>query len=122
MKAVFPKFGGNKYGNNDDEKFAIYSGKEWQPTGRRNKRDVWNISVQPTKEAHFATFPEKLVEPCILAGTKEGDVVLDPFFGSGTTGRVAERLGRRWIGIELNKEYIEIAKKRTNDVQIQLLI
>lgn len=122
MKAVFPKFGGNKYGNNDDEKFAIYSGKEWQPTGRRNKRDVWNISVQPTKEAHFATFPEKLVEPCILAGTKEGDVVLDPFFGSGTTGRVAERLGRKWIGIELNEEYIEIAKKRTNDVQIQLLL
>lgn len=89
---------------------------------KRNKRDVWSVSPSHVKEAHFATYPEELVEPCILAGTKEGDVVLDPFFGSGTTGRVAERLGRKWIGIELNDEYIEIAKKRTNDVQIQLLI
>lgn len=95
---------------------------EKNSNGRRNKRDVWSVSPSHVKEAHFATYPEELVEPCILAGTKEGDVVLDPFFGSGTTGRVAERLGRKWIGIELNEEYIEIAKKRTNDVQIQLLI
>lgn len=90
--------------------------------GKRNKRDVWQISVQPTREAHFATFPEKLVEPCILAGCREDGIVLDPFFGSGTTGRVAERLNRRWIGIELNPKYIDIAKKRTNNVQTQLLI
>lgn len=120
MKAVHSKFGGNKYGDNDDPKYAIYSGNEYVPSGRRNKRDVWDISVQPTKEAHFATFPEKLVEPCILAGTKVGGVVLDCFFGSGTTGRVAERLGRKWIGIELNEKYIEIAKKRTDNVQIDL--
>lgn len=122
MKAVFPRFGGSKYGENEDKHFAIYSGKEWKPTGKRNKRDVWQISVQPTREAHFATFPEKLVEPCILAGCREDGVVLDPFFGSGTTGRVAERLNRRWIGIELNPKYIDIAKKRTNNVQMQLLI
>lgn len=121
-KAVFPRFGGSKYGENEDKHFAIYSGKEWKPTGKRNKRDVWQISVQPTREAHFATFPEKLVEPCILAGCREDGVVLDPFFGSGTTGRVAERLNRRWIGIELNPKYIEIAKKRTNNIQTQLLI
>ena len=89
---------------------------------KRNKRDVWNINVQPIKEAHFATFPERLIEPCILAGCREEGIVLDPFFGSGTTGRVAERLGRKWVGIELNPKYVEIAEKRTNNVQIQLLV
>lgn len=88
---------------------------------KRNKRDVWSVIPSHVKEVHFATYPEELVEPCILAGTQEGGVVLDPFFGSGTTGRVAERLGRKWIGIELNERYVEIAKKRTNDVQLQLL-
>ena len=122
MKAVFPRFGGNKYGDNDDKKYAIYSGNEWKPTGKRNKRDVWDIPVQPTKEAHFATFPERLVEPCILAGCPEDGMVIDPFFGSGTTGRVAERLGREWCGIELNQNYIDIAMKRTDNVQRQLLI
>lgn len=86
----------------------------------RNKRDVWNVALKPTKEAHFATYPEKLVEPCILAGCRPGGVVLDPFFGSGTTGRVADRLGRDYIGIELNPKYIDICKKRTNNVQSQL--
>ena len=89
--------------------------------GKRNKRDVWNIPVQPTKEAHFATFPERLIEPCILAGCREYGIVLGPFFGSGTTGRVAERLGRKWIGIELNEKYVEIAKRRTNNVQLQMI-
>jgi len=86
----------------------------------RNKRDVWTIPVQPTKEAHFATYPEKLVEPCILAGSRPGGVILDPFFGSGTTGRVAVRHGRGYIGIELNPEYVEIEKKRLNNVQTAL--
>lgn len=72
MKAVFPKFGGNKYGDNSDTHFQTYSGNEWVPTGKRNKRDVWMIPVQPTKEAHFATYPEALVEPCILAGSRPG--------------------------------------------------
>ena len=86
----------------------------------RNKRDVWMIPVQATKEAHFATYPEKLVEPCLLAGCREGGVVLDPFFGSGTTGRVATRFGRDYIGIELNPQYVEIIKKRTANVQGKL--
>ena len=78
----------------------------------RNKRSVWTINTQPYKDAHFAVFPPKIPELCIKAGSKEGDTVLDPFFGSGTTGWVAQRLGRKWIGIELNSEYIKIAEKR----------
>lgn len=110
MKAVMPKYGDNENAEQED-----------QTNGRRNKRDVWTIIPSHVKEAHFATFPEGLVEPCILAGSRKGGVVLDPFLGSGTTGRVAERLGRKWIGIELNEKYIEIAKKRTDNVQTQLL-
>lgn len=91
-------------------------------TDKRNKRDVWSVTPSHVKEAHFATYPEELVEPCVLAGSREGGIVLDPFFGSGTTGRVAERLGRKWVGIELNPKYVEIAEKRTNNVQIQLLV
>lgn len=78
----------------------------------RNKRTVWTIATQPFSEAHFATFPEKLVEPCILAGSSIGSTVLDPFCGSGTTGVVALRYGREFIGIELNPEYVVMAKRR----------
>jgi site-specific DNA-methyltransferase (cytosine-N4-specific) len=78
----------------------------------RNRRTVWNINTQPFLGAHFATFPPKLVEPCILASTRPGDFVLDPFFGSGTMGVVAEELGRRYVGIELHPEYVELAAKR----------
>jgi len=78
----------------------------------RNIRTVWTIPTQPTPEAHFATFPEALIVPCIKAGCPEGGTVLDPFFGSGTTGIVAKKLQRKWIGIELNAEYIKIAEKR----------
>lgn len=81
------------------------------PEGR-NKRDVWFIPTASFKGAHFAVMPERLVEPCILAGSPEGGVVLDPFFGSGTVGVVAQRHNRKYIGIELNPEYAEIAKKR----------
>ena len=84
----------------------------------RNKRSVWSINTQPYKEAHFAVFPEKLPELCIKAGSKKGDVILDPFFGSGTTGWVAQRLGRKWLGIELNPEYIKIAKKRFQQIEL----
>lgn len=78
----------------------------------RNKRSVWTIPTQACSEAHFATFPEALVEPCILAGSRPGDLVLDPFMGAGTTAVVAERLGRRWVGCELNPEYAAIAERR----------
>lgn len=83
---------------------------ELNPYGR-NKRTVWTIPTQPVTEAHFATFPEALVEPCILAGSRPNDLVLDPFGGSGTTGKVAERLGRRWMTCDL--KYQEIAARRT---------
>ena len=78
----------------------------------RNRRDVWTVASQPFKEAHFATFPPTLVEPCILAGCPVVGVVLDPFSGAGTTVMVAERHGRQGLGIELNPEYIEISLKR----------
>jgi len=90
------------------------------PAGR-NRRTVWTIPTQSYSGAHFATYPEKLVEPCIKAGTKAGDVVLDPFCGSGTTGKVAVKLGRDFIGIELNPEYIELAKKRIGDAVLPMM-
>ena len=79
--------------------------------GGRNKRSVWRVTTKPVKEAHFATYPPDLIEPCILAGSRAGGAVLDPFGGSGTTGRVAEKFGRDSTLIELNPEYIEIAQK-----------
>jgi len=81
------------------------------PTGR-NKRSVWTVSTRPFKEAHFATFPPDLIEPCILAGSAPNTLVLDPFSGAGTTGVVAVQHGRRYIGIELNPEYLEMSRKR----------
>ena len=81
----------------------------------RNKRSVWTVTTKPYKEAHFATYPEKLIEPCVLAGCPEGGIIIDPFFGAGTTGVVAERWGREYIGIELNPEYINIARKRVQE-------
>lgn len=79
----------------------------------RNKRSVWTIATQPYSEAHFATFPPALPELCILAGSRPGDIVIDPFFGSGTVGEVAQRLGRQWIGIDINPEYAKLQKQRT---------
>lgn len=80
----------------------------------RNKRSVWEVATQPFSEAHFATYPPALIEPCILAGCPEGGTVLDPFGGAGTTGLVADRLGRDAILIELNPEYAAIAERRLN--------
>jgi DNA modification methylase len=82
----------------------------------RNKRSVWHIATQPYPDAHFATYPEALIKPCILAGSKVGDTVLDPFNGSGTTGAVAVRLQRNYIGIELNADYIALARRRIGSV------
>lgn len=77
-----------------------------------NKRSVWSVNTSTFKGAHFATYPPELIEPCILAASKVGDIVLDPFFGSGTTGMVAQNLGRKWIGCELNKDYEELQNQR----------
>ncbi|MGN7478980.1 DNA-methyltransferase [Solibacillus silvestris] len=88
---------------------------------KRNKRSVWTVTTKPLKEAHFATFPEELIEPCILAGCPIDGVVMDPFFGSGTTGLMALKHSRNFIGIELNPEYIKIAKKRLSEVQLELI-
>lgn len=150
-KTVNIRFGGSKYGDNYDPHYATKSGNAWTPQTKyknlqydgqtnntmherraegledetyivRNKRDVWSVTTKPFKEAHFATFPEDLIEPCILAGCREGGVVLDPFFGSGTTGKVADSFNRKWIGIELNEEYINIAYKRINNIQTRLFI
>lgn len=86
-----------------------------------NKRSVWSISTKPYSGAHFAVYPEELIEPCILAGSKAGDIVLDPFFGSGTTGAVAQNLGRRWIGCELNKDYEKLQNERLAQQGIQFI-
>lgn len=80
-----------------------------------NKRTVWAIPTEPFPEAHFATFPKALVEPCVKAGSRPDDIVLDPFAGSGTTGLVALRLNRRFIGVELNTEYCGMARRRIEE-------
>lgn len=78
----------------------------------RNKRSVWTVTTKPFKGAHFATFPPDLIEPCVLAGSRVGDMVLDPFNGAGTTGLVALKHGRKYLGLELNPEYCEITVGR----------
>ncbi len=80
--------------------------------GFRNRRSVWAVNTAPFPLAHFATFPPELVEPCVLAGSDMGDYVLDPFFGAGTVGLVSQRLGRPFVGIELNREYAQMAAGR----------
>jgi DNA modification methylase len=90
------------------------------PLGR-NKRDVWFISTKPYKEAHFATFPPDLIEPCILAGCPQGGTVIDPFNGSGTTGQVALTNNRNYIGIELNPSYVELTHKRLNGLAVKII-
>lgn len=83
--------------------------------GKKNKRDVWSVPVRGYAGAHFAVYPPELIEPCVLAGSRAGDTVLDPFSGSGTTGMVALRNGRNYIGCELNPEYAELSKQRIGD-------
>ncbi|MFM5982018.1 MAG: site-specific DNA-methyltransferase [Sphaerospermopsis kisseleviana] len=83
----------------------------FHPKGR-NKRTVWEVPLSKFRDAHFAVFPEQLIEPCILAGSSEGGIVLDPFFGSGTVGLVAMKKGRKFIGIDINEDYCQIASKR----------
>ena len=91
---------------------GTYSGNTPAGTGMARKRDVWFETTSKCAEAHFAPFPETIVEPCILASSRVGDMVLDPFAGTGTTGMVARRLGRKFIGCELYPVYAEMARKR----------
>lgn len=114
-------------GRSEGSKYGVFSGDQsingsdygerMRGQKLRNKRDTWHISTNSYRmDGHFAMFPEKLVEPCILAGSQEGGIVLDPFFGSGTTSAVAKRLGRRFIGIDLNPDYCRMAQQRIDAV------
>lgn len=111
--------GGNSFDNS--------SGKDRDSHGNapnmrytRNKRSVWTVSTFPYSDAHFATFPPALVEPCIQAGSRPGDIILDPFFGSGTVGMVARKKHRKWLGIELNPDYCSMALKRIDVTRLML--
>jgi len=95
-------------------------GKKWIWGSTRNRRSVWTITTKPFKEAHFATFPPEIPEICIKAGSRIGDTILDPFSGAGTTGVVAEKLSRKYIGIELNETYSEMAEKRIEAARLPL--
>lgn len=103
--------GGRAHDNSAQVERESHGNRENQ-TGRRNKRDVWTVSTNGFRGAHFAVFPEKLIEPCILAGSPLGGTVLDPFAGSGTTGVVAKRLRRDFIGCEINPDYAQMAADR----------
>ena len=86
----------------------------------RNKRSVWTVTTKPYAGAHFAVFPSDLIEPCILAGAAPGQVVLDPFMGSGTTAQVAQNLGRKYLGCELNLDYKPLQDKRISQMSLEL--
>jgi len=106
------KWGGDNKGYDGDNTMKARNLLAFQSGETRNKRSVWTVNTKGYKEAHFAVFPQELIEPCIQAGSKVGDVVLDPFFGSGTTGEVAEMFGRNYVGIELNEDYKSLQQKR----------
>ena len=98
-----------------------YDYKAVREKNGRNRRSVWNVNTQPFSGAHFATFPPQLIEPCILSSTRPGDFVLDPFFGSGTVGVVSRDHERKYVGVELNPEYINIASDRLRTEENRIL-
>jgi DNA modification methylase len=104
------EYDGKRQGEKGTGQEAFVSIKEF-----RNKRSVWNVGVASFKDAHFAVYPPALIEPCIKAGSAEGDTVLDPFSGSGTTGEVALKLARNYIGCELNPDYARLSEKRITE-------
>jgi len=115
---AMPPIGGVKQAEGSGNR--TYSGNQPSGGGTRNLRDVWTIPTQANSLGHFAIMPEKLVEPCIRAATRPDDLVLDPFAGAGTVGKVALGLGRRFVGIELNPEYVELIRQRLDGVQLPL--
>lgn len=126
MKAVCKQFdksmaaGGSRIASS---KHSGYFDKDGMPLcgTTANKKSVWTIPTQGFSGAHFAVMPEALVEPCVLAGSRAGDTVFDPFLGSGTVAQVAQRLGRNWLGVELNPDYIELQNKRTCQMGMRLV-
>jgi DNA modification methylase len=114
------RFGGNKYGDDNDPKFATKSGNVSKEYDKANKRSVWTVTTKPYAGAHFAVFPSDLIEPCILAGAPVGGIVLDPFMGSGTTAQVAQDLGRQYLGCELNPDYKPLQQKRVAQQSLEL--
>lgn len=104
--------GDNRGKRNDSRRGTKANSMSGQTGEYRNKRDVWSVTTKPYKGAHFAVFPSDLIEPCVLAGSREGDVVLDPFMGSGTTAMVAKQHGRKYIGCELNESYGALQDER----------
>jgi len=119
-KAVGERWGGNNPINMDntkdtDNQFSGLTRPRKMVYDKRNKRSVWKVVTKPYKGAHFAVFPEELIEPCILAGSEKGDIVLDPFMGSGTTAVAAKSHGRHYIGCELHEEYGKLIQKRLSE-------
>jgi len=108
--------GGHKHSARGEN--AVYTGKGWdaRKLKGRIRRDVWTIATARSKDSHFAVFPEKIPELCIKASTQEGDVVLDPFSGSGTSGVVAKKLGRSYYGVELNPEYATMSQEKIDRI------
>jgi len=115
------RFSGKKYGYSDDPKYATKSGNVSKEYEKANRRSVWTVATKPYSGAHFATFPTALIEPCILAGSRSGDVVLDPFMGSGTTAQVSVSLDRQYLGCELNPEYNALQQQRISHAHIKNL-
>lgn len=118
MKACAPRYGGHKYTNTPEKFYRTKSARAYDYRPKRNKRNVWTVTTKPYKGAHFATFPPDLIEPCILAGCREGGIVLDPFLGSGTTAAVAKKNHRDYVGIEVNAEYEPLIRARIDEVEI----
>ena len=116
-KAVGERWGGNTPINLDkskdkDNTFSGLTRPRKMIYDKRNKRSVWNVTSKSYKGAHFATYPPELIEPCIKAGSEVGDIILDPFMGSGTTATVAKTLGRDYIGCELHEDYGHLIQER----------
>lgn len=115
-------FGGPKNEAIADTKFGAtkpVGNREYD--GQRNKRSVWTVNTKPYSGAHFAVFPSELIEPCIMAGAPVGGIVLDPFMGSGTTAQVAQSLGRKYLGCELNQDYKSLQNKRLAQQSLELI-